>query len=439
MTRHTATAGPAALHTTSVGRVDASGFSIFFHEGGYFALPASHGALVVDLLDKGEYELVLWAPDQPELMRRVQLFEQFYPQLCAIKSAFESMQSAVAVAAIRRATAGALDLLQALRDAYQASPNSSLLQTFLGYICLACGREEEGLFHLRGAIPGQDEVFSIGRRVDRLCFEPELVKDCLALATAYQAYGRHEEGNALLRVVRAKMRGWEIARICERLPNNVLWRRPDIVGRIRGIIQVGANVGDEIEAFGRLGVRNLIAFEPVPSAYEELVRTMNEHARSDFDWRAVPMAVADEVGSLQFWVGRKSGNSSFLELNPDRSAHHVANVHDRQITVPTTTLDRFIVDDNIEIASYNMIFMDVQGTEHLVLLGAREVLKHIDYVCLEVSYTEIYLGSWMSGRMEELFGELGFDKLVEEPGCFAEQADAIYVRRGAEAQGTIGQ
>ncbi len=31
--------------------------------------------------------------------------------------------------------------------------------------------------------------------------------------------------------------------------------------------------------------------------------------------------------------------------------------------------------------------------------------------------------------MEACFQELGFEKYAEEPGCFAEQADAIYVRR----------
>lgn len=52
--------------------------------------------------------------------------------------------------------------------------------------------------------------------------------------------------------------------------------------------------------------------------------------------------------------------------------------------------------------------MDVQGAEHLVILGGRETLKKIKYIWMEVSYVEIYTGTLLYKNLIKLCNKIGF-------------------------------
>jgi len=319
-------------------------------------------------------------------------------------------------------------VLGTLRDSHLAAPDHLPTQRALALCCAAAGRTGEAMFHLLRAIPGQYHMLAVGPRPELLRAHPTAHRAVVLAANAARWLGRAELGKRLLVAWRTQLDVARTAEITATFPPHVLWRRPDLVRTIRGVVQVGANVGDELPCWGRLGIRTLVAFEPVPAAYEELVRTAAAHAPADADWRTVPVAISDERGTLPFWVGEQTGNSSFLELHPERSAFHQQNRHAHRIEVPTVTLDDWFAAEPAALAACNLLYIDVQGVEHRVLAGARRSLRAFDLLVLELSETEIYAGSWTAPRMDALLAELGFRRVDSAPNGFPEQLDAIYAR-----------
>ncbi len=350
------------------------------------------------------------------------------PRLGALANALLELRPDTVAAAVHDLAPFATTALQALRDSHLAAPDHLPTQRALALCCVAAGRAGEAVFHLFRAIPGQYHMLAVGPRPELLRVHPEAHRAVVLAANASRCLGRADLGKRLLVAWRTQLDVARTAEITATFPPHVLWRRPDIVRTIRGVVQVGANVGDELPCWGRLGIRTLVAFEPVPAAYEALVATTASHAPAGADWRTVPVAISDERGTLPFWVGEQTGNSSFLELHPDRSAFHKQNRHAHRIDVPTVTLDDWFGSEPAVLAACNLLYIDVQGVEHRVLVGARRSLRAFDFVVLELSETEIYAGSWTAPRMDALMVELGFRRIDAAPNGFPEQLDAIYAR-----------
>lgn len=158
---------------------------------------------------------------------------------------------------------------------------------------------------------------------------------------------------------------------------------------IHGIIQVGANIGQECGEWKRQGIKNQLYFEPIPEAFNRL---LNDSADPNFNVHCYQLALSDKNGVFPFWHGREHGNSSFFQLSPTRPSAHHHNIHSHQILVPTMTLDYFfaVFAQDVKVEDYNFLFLDVQGGELDVLKGATSTLQHIQYIQTEVSYETIY-------------------------------------------------
>lgn len=198
---------------------------------------------------------------------------------------------------------------------------------------------------------------------------------------------------------------------------------------IKGIIQVGANDGGELADFAKV-TSNLLLFEPVEKARQELQRRVSDLDRS-VNVEISDLIVSDLDGEVDFFIGRESGNSSMFDLNPARPSFHHHNVHDRLVRRRSITLDSFFSDrhGSLTPASYNYLYMDVQGAEHLVLEGARRTLRHIDFIWMEVSYAPIYLQTMLFWDMCHLCESLGFFLAFHEESRWNQnQGDALFVR-----------
>lgn len=172
------------------------------------------------------------------------------------------------------------------------------------------------------------------------------------------------------------------------------------------VFDIGAHVGDRVRVFRSLGAR-VIAFEPQPDPYWLLVRLFGE----DPGVTLVNAAVSEKVGAAQLSVN--SVNPTVSTLSPDFVAAADGalgwdgQVWDRQITVPTTTLD-------VLIARHGMpafVKIDVEGHEADVLRGLStpvtmlsfEVTTHQRDVALDCLDQLAGLGAY---RFRAVLGEI---------------------------------
>lgn len=373
-------------------------------------------------------DVQLWALLERDLVAHCRRLDPVLQQLRVFAKALHERDGDAASGHAARLREDGAAVRELLIASYLQDPEHLGTQRALGLLCLALGRLGEGRFHLLRAIPGQYQLFAVGPRIAELRAHPAAPQQVLLVAAALEWCGDAEHARELLAALRRQLDVLRMAARCTGFPDHVLWRHPELLVHVRGVLQVGANVGDEMPCWGALGIGKLVAFEPVPAAFAVLQGAMQKHRPAQASWFGEPIAVGERVGTLPFWLGEQTGNSSFLELHPERSAYHRQNRHARCIEVKTTTLDAFAAAHPERVADCNLLFMDVQGTEHLVLAGARAMLAHIDFVVLEMSDTEIYAGSWTAPRMDALLRELGFVEFDRARGCFPEQFDAIYVR-----------
>jgi hypothetical protein len=87
--------------------------------------------------------------------------------------------------------------------------------------------------------------------------------------------------------------------------------------------------------------------------------------------------------------------------------------------------------DNIEFdrSKYNVLNIDTQGTELDVLNGARETLKFIDIIFIEVNTKEMYKNCCMVNDIDSFLSQYKFKRvLTDYHGGNWGQGDALYLK-----------
>ncbi len=201
------------------------------------------------------------------------------------------------------------------------------------------------------------------------------------------------------------------------------------IARCRGVVHVGANVGQERERYARFGL-SVLWIEPDPATFETLAANVRGFPRQ----RAVRALVADRDGQeLDFHVSSNSGESSSI-LRPKGHLEVWPEVaFERTITLRSQTLASVLAAPGVDAGAYDALVMDTQGAEMHVLRGAGPALDGFRFVKAEGADFEMYEGA---ARIEEIAAFLGARGFVETArrrfathpgggGCY----DALFERR----------
>lgn len=202
---------------------------------------------------------------------------------------------------------------------------------------------------------------------------------------------------------------------------------------LHGIVQAGAHNGEEMENAMRMGVEHYIAFEPLKSAFEDLVET--QHAAGDpyEDYWLVNIGLShyDHVGLLNVSAGDGKG-SSLLAVNKDHPEVQ-ANWHDGQadfVRTEKVELKRFDswyreLSYDIDLRHFDTLQLDTQGNELDILKGMGKFLDDFHYLCIELSETPIYDGEVAGYTVAEWLDKRGF--LLDSP--ITAHNDTFFVRK----------
>lgn len=88
------------------------------------------------------------------------------------------------------------------------------------------------------------------------------------------------------------------------IPNNI---------SIKGIIQIGANDGNEINSFS-YHTNNILCFEPVDEARNKCIERSKSCTKSNII--ISDYVISDKTGEIDFFIGQASGNSSLFDIIP---------------------------------------------------------------------------------------------------------------------------
>lgn len=202
-------------------------------------------------------------------------------------------------------------------------------------------------------------------------------------------------------------------------------------GRLTHIVDIGANPVDGAQPYSPMlaaGYCRLTGFEPQAAEHARL------EAAAGPNERYFPLAIGDG-GPATLRVCAYSGWSSLFEPDPRMLAlfPHFAQAAEVVERMPLETVR---LDSLADLGAFDMLKIDVQGSELAIFQSAAALLEETVCIQTEVSFLSLYQGQPAQGDVDRFLREAGF-----VPHCFAgikktwvaPQADCI------EPQGQINQ
>jgi FkbM family methyltransferase len=173
---------------------------------------------------------------------------------------------------------------------------------------------------------------------------------------------------------------------------------------VSGVIHVGANTGQERVQYNDLGLR-VIWVEPIPEIFAELEKNIEAFPNQ----RAFQALLTDVDGKeYEFHIASNNGaSSSILELKQHRDIWPDVN-YTTSIVLKSTTLASLVEKENLDIADYQALVLDTQGSELLVLQGSAGLLSAFSYVKTEVPDFEAYEGCCQLQDIDSFMETHGF-------------------------------
>lgn len=194
-------------------------------------------------------------------------------------------------------------------------------------------------------------------------------------------------------------------------------RRHLLMKELKGVIHVGANTGREREIYASYGL-NVLWIEPVPWLFKELKSAISSYPSQ----RALEYLVLDKDDqTITLHVSNNEGESSSVM---DFALHRdvwPSVYFTRDIEIRSHKLDTIIDREHIDLAGYDGLVLDVQGSELLVLKGAQQVLQHARMVRVEVADFEAYAGCARPNQIAAFLETYGFREWMRT--FFAEHSD----------------
>lgn len=170
-----------------------------------------------------------------------------------------------------------------------------------------------------------------------------------------------------------------------------------------GVLHVGAHHGQEYNTYKDLHIDPIVFVEALPHTYQMLIKNVGPECL------CLNTAIGNKSGTVSMFVDEANLGGSSSVLKPKIHLQQYPNItFPKEVVVPITTIDL------LDIPSCNFINMDIQGYELEALKGAKEYLKGVEYLMLEVNRDEVYEGC---ARIEEL------DYYLEDYGLIRVETD----------------
>jgi FkbM family methyltransferase len=178
----------------------------------------------------------------------------------------------------------------------------------------------------------------------------------------------------------------------------------------KGILQIGASYGQELQQFLDHGVNRAILVEPLPEPFA-YIANICKTAPGFIAFNGLCADFSNKV--YKFHVASNGGMSSSI-LAPKKHLEMFEQVRfDQTVEITTTTVDELMAF--LKLNGYGPItdaidtlYMDVQGAEYKVLLGAPRTLQSINYVTMELIRGDLYEGIQPLAAYCALFEAQGF-------------------------------
>jgi len=207
---------------------------------------------------------------------------------------------------------------------------------------------------------------------------------------------------------------------------------------IKNICDIGSRFLEQSKEFAYIfDTANIYAYEPVPESFQVCLNALaalesQQQARVNI----YNLAVGNEDKLIPFYPVNDvngenwAGASSKYKFIPGMNGSWWGKAWTQnEILVSQVTLDGHRAKNNI--GPVDLIWMDVQGGELDVLLGATETLKDVKVILTEVGLNAYYDGQSLKPQIDDFLRTQGFRELRDGFKLnFKHEGDTIYIKEG---------
>lgn len=177
--------------------------------------------------------------------------------------------------------------------------------------------------------------------------------------------------------------------------------------QVDSVVHIGANVGQERHKYRKLGI-DVTWVEADPLVFGIL--------RRNIAWirnqRALPGLVTDRNGDeYEFHVSSNGGKSSSIFELADHRKLWPGVRYLKTLPLHSVTLSTLLNRHRVAIRGVAALVLDTQGSELLVLRGARGMLDRFEFVTVEVPDFESYAGCCQVPEVEAFMRSSGFKEI----------------------------
>ena len=153
-----------------------------------------------------------------------------------------------------------------------------------------------------------------------------------------------------------------------------------------GLIHVGANEGQERFHYKKYNVNRVLWVEADPHTFKKLQKNISGFKNQ----KAINHLLLNKNKKTMFNVSSNDGNSSsILKLSEHKNIYPEIKYIKKKL-LKGYTFSSLVKKMNIKLKHYNTLVMDTQGSELLILKGAKKLLNNFKYIKLEAADFEVY-------------------------------------------------
>lgn len=160
------------------------------------------------------------------------------------------------------------------------------------------------------------------------------------------------------------------------------------MGKDSSVLLIGTHVGSLLIPIAR-EVGRLVGFEANPETYTLLQANVRLNNVSHVEIHN--LAVGDHTGEIEFYANKINAGGSKIRPGKDAYAYHYDDPN--VIRVPVVALDEFLAGQ-----SFDLIIMDIEGSEYFALKGMQALLAASRRLQVEYIYHHLQNVSQVSNR-----------------------------------------
>jgi len=200
----------------------------------------------------------------------------------------------------------------------------------------------------------------------------------------------------------------------------------------KGVIHLGAHKGEELNLYKKLKVKNILLYEANKKLINYLkFKVFFFNFLFKMNIQVINKAIHNEDRFCSLNITSNTQSSSILNLGLHKKLYPNIIKKDENLVDGATLNSEFKNFYNIN--NFNILNMDIQGSELLALLGASEIISNLDAIYTEINYDYIYENCALINEIDDYLSKHDFirfkTKAIKDDDGRPMWGDALYVKK----------